>query len=123
MADEALEPGETGRVIEAYRAAYPDPLSAYAGETLTFGRKDQSWPGWVWCANREGKGGWVPESFMRIKEKICTMQRDYVARELSVRVGDLLTLHELESGWYWASDRSGRNGWVPAKNVKRLNER
>jgi hypothetical protein len=122
MTDDAFEPGKKGRVTEAYHAAYPNPLTVSAGELLTYGRKDSRWPGWVWCINWEGKGGWVPEQFMLIDGKDCIVQRDYTARELSVHAGDLLTLRELESDWYWASDQSGKSGWVPANNVEILDE-
>jgi hypothetical protein len=122
MTNDAFEPGKKGRVIEAYRTAYPDPLTVSAGATLTFGRRDSRWPGWIWCTSWDGKGGWVPEQFLRIEGKDCTTLRDYSARELSVHVGDLLTLRELEIGWYWASDPSGKSGWVPAKNVEILDE-
>lgn len=122
MTDNAFEPGKKGRVIEGYHAAYPNPLTVNAGEKLTYVKKDYRWPGWIRCTNWEGKGGWIPEHFLSIEGKSCTVQRDYTARELTVLVGDLLTLRELESSWYWANDRSGKSGWVPTENVEILEE-
>jgi hypothetical protein len=43
---------------------------------------------------------------------------DYNAIELSVHVGELLTVHKMESDFYWATDRSGRQGWVPVAHVE-----
>ena len=122
MADDTFEPGMKARVILEYRARDANPLTVSAGASLTCGRRDSDWPGWIWCTNWEGKGGWMPESYLSIQGQNCTALRDYTARELSVQVGEFLTLRDLESGWYWASDRSGRSGWVPAKNVESLDE-
>jgi uncharacterized protein YgiM (DUF1202 family) len=122
MTDDSFEPGNKARVIQDYRARDEKPLTIAAGELLTCGKKDPDWPGWIWCTNWKGKGGWVPESYLSNQGENWTALRDYTARELSVKVGEFLTLRDLESGWYWASDRSGRSGWVPAKNVEILAE-
>ncbi len=100
-------------MIQAYQAAYADPLIANAGEVLTPARREAEWPGWVWCRNAQGAGGWTPEAWLRIECASAVLLRDYTSAELSVQPGDSLTLLAEESGWYWALDAAGQHGWVP----------
>jgi hypothetical protein len=48
------------------------------------------------------------------------MRRDYDATELSVEVGEKLTMGEEESGWAWCTNREGRRGWVPLEHLEVL---
>jgi hypothetical protein len=107
-----------GRVIHNYQAAYPDPLIVKAGDLLTLGKHDDQWPGWVWCAGLNGKEGWVPESYLEIRSETGIARRDYMAEELTVQVGEQVTLWELEAGWFWASNGRNLFGWVPAEHVE-----
>jgi hypothetical protein len=106
-------------VIANYQAPYPDPIRVNAGDEVAIDTdKTTDISGWVWCTNRAGKSGWVPEAYMERKGKSGFLRCDYYAIELTIHAGDLLTVHKLESGFYWASDRSGRQGWVPATHVE-----
>lgn len=102
------------RVTKGWTAIYTNPLTVQAGEQLTVGRRDDEWPGWVWCETQTGVGGWVPESLL--DEAGCA-RTAYIARELTVAVGDEVTLHQLESGWYWATAAPGQSGWLPASHL------
>lgn len=105
-------------VIRDFQAAYPDPLSVRAGDRLTPGKRDDEWQGWVWCTNIEGKGGWVPESWLTTVEGGAVIRRDYTAAELTVTRGERLRVHATESGWHWASRADGQRGWVPATHIR-----
>jgi uncharacterized protein YgiM (DUF1202 family) len=48
------------------------------------------------------------------------MRCDYEAVELTVQLGDLLTVHKAESGFLWVTDQDGRTGWVPS--VRRVTQ-
>lgn len=104
-------------VIKDWRTVYADPLTVHAGERVKLGKRDDEWPGWVWATNDAGQSGWMPERLIEAQGAAGTALRDYTAQELDVQVGDEVTLHELESGWYWATDGEGRSGWVPASHV------
>ncbi len=106
------------RVTANYQAAYPDPLIIKAGEALKVGRNDTEWPGFVWCATQNNKAGWVPERYIEREGEVGLARYDYDATELSVRVGDVLTIHNVESGWLWCMGQDNQNGWVPLKHVK-----
>ncbi len=108
-------------VIEDYQAPYPDPIQARAGEEVVLDMdKKTDITGWVWCTNRAGKSGWVPKSYIELQGHTSKMLYDYSALELTIHVGEILTVHKVESGFCWATDRAGRQGWVPAANVERI---
>lgn len=119
----SLSPGQVVRVVLAYEACYPDPLTVSAGELVHVGRRDEEWPGYVWCTTREGKAGWVPEGYLEQDGSTGRLRCDYSARELSVRPGELLTVEVEESGWLWARNPAGERGWVPARHVELAGER
>jgi hypothetical protein len=60
----------------------------------------------------------VPEAFIQHQGDSGIAQRDYESTELTVQVGDELALGELESDWYWCTNRYGCSGWVPAENIE-----
>jgi uncharacterized protein YgiM (DUF1202 family) len=107
-------------VVVEYQSAYPDPLVVKAGEELTIGEKKSGWSGWIWCTNRNGKSGWVPEKYVTRKGDTGTVLHDYASTELSVSVGETLIMGQEESGWIWCTNQKGQSGWVPADNVEKL---
>ena len=108
---------ETYRVIKAHQSPDPDPLIVRKGERLSFERRETEWAGWIWCTSDSGKGTWVPENWVEIEEDSCVMKRDYNATELSVIVGEVLTVEFEESSWAWATNEGGESGWVPLQNL------
>lgn len=113
-----LRPRSIGRVITAHNASSIDPLEVTEGQTVEVGRGSTDWPGFLWCTNPQGQGGWVPEAYLDHSKGPGVMRCDYSSAELSVSPGEQLVLHKLESGWYWASNNEGKSGWVPADNIE-----
>lgn len=111
------------RVIADYQAPYPDPIQAEAGDVVVidFGKKTEI-QGWLWCANSAGKSGWVPINYIEIRGNQGTMLCNYNAIELTIRAGEKLTVHKEQSGFYWATNQSGKQGWVPVDHVTRENK-
>jgi hypothetical protein len=90
---------------------------------LAVGEEESEWPGWVWCTNQAGKSRWVPEAYVERTGDSCVMLRDYAATELSVNVGEVLTIiGEEESQWVWCKSQAGRSGWVPVENLSMESE-
>jgi len=83
-------------------------------------RGETEWPEWIWCTNDAGKSDWVPENWVEIEGESCVMKRDYNAVELSVEVGEVVTIDFEESGWAWATKEGGESGWVPLDHLRRL---
>jgi hypothetical protein len=105
----------TVRVVKAYKTKFTDPLIAHAGESVAVGKRDDKWPGWVWCTNNSGKASWVHESFIDIHEGRAIFREDYSAQELDVKVGDMLTMLRETGGWFWCKTSRGIFGWIPAE--------
>ncbi len=104
-------------IVADYTTKFVDPLKVRAGETVTLGEKDTEWPGWIWGTTSSGKSGWVPESYLEVDGERGVMKFDYDASELTVKVGDTVTVLKEESGWYWCANMKGETGWVPRENV------
>ena len=103
------------RVVEDYLAQYPDPIRAQCGESVSVVRRDAEYPEWVWCSGPEGREGWVPLILLQRTADGVVLVRDYDARELSVKAGEEVTVHEEIGGWARISTASGRTGWIPAR--------
>ena len=107
------------RVIADYESPYSDPIVVNEGDEIIIdARKKTDWAGWVWCTNRAGKGGWVPESYIERRGDMGTMRCDYNAIELTLRVGELLSVHKAESGFFWVTNQGGQDGWVPSTHIE-----
>jgi uncharacterized protein YgiM (DUF1202 family) len=107
------------RVIAGYESPYTAPFFLKKGETVQIGRRDDEWPGWVWCTNAAGESRWTPESYVRGDGPVGQVVRDYEATELAVKVGEVVTAVLEESGWLWCTNQSGQSGWIPKKVVER----
>ena len=110
--------GQTAVVVQPWQATYHDPLIVQAGEEVQLGRRDEDNPGWIWCTSEDDVSGWIPENYLDIQGDCGRLRLDYSSCELDVDAGEKLTLHYEESGWYWASKKSGEQGWVPVANVE-----
>jgi hypothetical protein len=108
------------RVLKSYTTQYPDPIVIQTGDTVTLGRRDTEFPGWIWATSaKTGKSGWVPERFLTIRGEQAESRRDYSARELSVLEGDIVTVVEEVLGWVLVEAESGVRGWVPQNHLAR----
>jgi len=109
----------SGRVIKAHQRTYNDPIQVKKGDVVRVTKRElwnDKYP-WVWCIATSGKEGWAPESFVEIQGEQGIALRDYNAIELSVNIGDDLTILEEASGWYWAKNKRESYGWVPVECV------
>ena len=97
------------RVVAAWAASYDPALKVSPGEALTAGRRDDEWPGWVWCENRHGLGGWLPDEMVRDGRAVA----GFDTRELSVAIGDRVKVLQRRAGWTRCATRDGAEGWVP----------
>ncbi len=109
----------TRRVVADYQVAYPDPLVVRAGDVLSVGKEDSDYPGWVWCEDRNGKGGWVPDDCIELVGKFARARYDYAATELAATVGQELVVTREKRGWALCTNESGQSGWLPLANLDR----
>ncbi len=110
---------QVGRIIKEHKAIYPDPITMHMGDVIDVSDKEDTWNGWIWiwCINQQGKSGWVPKSYVEYRDGIWKARYDYTALELSVSIGEIVTVMQEESGWLWCINQSGEKGWVPAESV------
>lgn len=101
------------RAVKPWQPHYPDPIRGAAGDRLALGRRDDEYPGWVWATDDDGRAGWVPEAWLRVDGVIGILLRDYTAAELPLSPGDVVSGDIVESGWLWARNANGREGWAP----------
>jgi uncharacterized protein YgiM (DUF1202 family) len=114
-----VDSGKMALVVSAYEAQYPEPLIMNAGDELKMvKRRDDEWPGWVFCESQNGKQGWVPENTIKIDGDGAVAQQSYVAREVTVMEGEIVRIESVESGWAWVTNMTDETGWVPLKNLK-----
>ena len=85
------------KVIAKYISAFPEPLLLKRGELLRVENKKSEWPGWVWCISNDGKKGWIPKSYLKLKGKQYIMIHDYDATELTVSKGQELIIEKEET--------------------------
>lgn len=111
--------GSRGKIIRGYDSAYAQPLVAAAGEVLTLEDREREWPGWVWGVHPGGRAGWVPEPYLLRSGNRGILQQDYDATELTVAVGQELTVLAEHGCWLRCRTDDGALGWVPAENVER----
>jgi len=112
----------TYHAVTPWQVHYPDPIRGAAGDRLTLGRRDDEFPGWVWATAADGRAGWVPESRLRVEGDSGRLIRNYTAAELPLEPGDVVSGELVESGWLWATDASGREGWAPLDCLQLIHE-
>lgn len=107
-------------VSQAHKATYQQVINAVEGEMIEVGPEDVDFPGWVWCTDQHGISSWIPKAYLSIESEKGRLLRDYNAMELTVGLGDRLSVVVEESSWYLCETESGARGWVPIENVRPL---
>ena len=52
------------RALKDWRATYDPALSVRAKDPVQIGHEDPDYPGWVWCVDQSGLGGWLPKEIL-----------------------------------------------------------
>ena len=111
------------KALADFEISYPHPITFKTGEELETHHHDDVWTGWIWVKTTDGNTGWAPESYLkRVDERKAGAIRDYTARELSMKKGDILSPSLEISGWLWCTNQRGEEGWAPAFNLRPVND-
>lgn len=97
------------RVIASWRASYDPALSVVAGEPVEVGGTDPDNPGWRWCVNAEGLGGWLPEGWTQDGRASAAFD----TAELTVAGGEEAQVLKRHAAWSLCRLGDGREGWLP----------
>lgn len=106
---------EERRVSNAdYTVVDRSPVCLKVGETVELGMEDKVWSGWVWAANEEGRGTYVPvTSLERTGDDRALVVEEFQAVDLSLKKGEEVTALREVCGWFWCRNAVGAEGWVP----------
>ncbi|WP_418648305.1 SH3 domain-containing protein [Thauera butanivorans] len=110
-------------VTQDHASEYPEPITFTKGAPLSVGEKyegPEGWNNWFFCNTPGQQGGWVPAQIIEfIGGANARAREDYTARELDVRVGDVLLGSRMLNGWAWCEDPArSESGWVPLANLQ-----
>ena len=105
-------------VVRAYQTPLGRSWVVRKGERVRFERRKTDFEGWIWCIKESGESAWVPESWVEIEGGTCVFLRDYDSTELNVERGDVVDGELKASGWLWATNNRGDEGWVPLNCLK-----
>lgn len=110
------------RVTRAHTSEYPEPITFAKGAPLAVGERyvgPEGWNDWLFCETPGQKGGWVPAQVIEITgDGTARAGEDYTARELDVRVDEVVLGTRRLNGWIWCERADGSaSGWVPLANL------
>ena len=109
---------QRARVIAEHRSPDRPEIRVSAGDSVTLGERDSDWPQFVWATLAQGLGGWIPAALFDRDTGAATALSDYDTRELATRIGESITVHYQQEGWWWAENASGQSGWIPARAIE-----
>jgi uncharacterized protein YgiM (DUF1202 family) len=108
------------RIIMRFESQYSNPIEVAAGETVDVGDEDKEFPGWMWCSASNKREGWVPVELISMNDKGARVLEDYSARELSVMLGEEVTIEDARHGWLLVRNACGQRGWIPCSHAQPL---
>lgn len=118
--ERGYEPGKRFRVTEAFPSGFFDglsqpPLVIEPGDKLTVSEAQGSgsWPAFVLVQKSPTESGWVPRRYLERRGRAAVALQHYDTTTLNPAANEVLTVIEadVESGWLWCRDRTGRKGW------------
>ncbi len=112
------------KALTEYKTPYPDSIKFRQGEEVKITDKqndDPDWQNWIWCEGKNNNNAWVPQQYLKIEGNRGILNRDYDAKELSIEVGEILTVFEIINGFAIAENSHGETGWTPLKCLRPVN--
>ncbi len=103
----------TGRAVEAWSRSYDEALAVTRNQVVQVEKEDHEWPGWFWCVDDAGTGGWLPRQCLDAPRGEARILEDFDTVELTVTPGEVLTLLQCREGWTWCRKDTGAEGWLP----------
>jgi hypothetical protein len=115
---------EKYKVEKEYESPYPDSIAFEKGEKVRIVDKENDepdWPNWVWGEGQNKNKAWIPKQYLNIKGNVGILNTDYDAKELSIEIGETLTVHTILNGFGFARNAKGDTGWTPLKCLSPVN--
>ena len=107
-----------------WEASYQDPIQFRQGDRIELTGEFDIWEGhrWVWAIAADGREGWIPDNLFTTTDGKTMAAADYSAQELSCEPGEALFGDRETHGWIWCTNERADSGWVPSRNVERLQD-
>lgn len=97
-------------------------LHLSAGQEVTSGPADTTWPGWIWARDGDECSGYVPEEILEpLGEDRWAALEDFDPTVLKLTRGDVVTSLRHLHGWHWCRNERGEEGWVADYLLKPAN--
>merc|ERR1712137_245637 len=111
------------KALYEYVAADATELSFAVGDIINVTKQDAS--GW-WEGENKGKHGMFPGNYVELVaaddgKKRCVVKFEFIASsadELTIKVGETVTIDTEASGWYSGTNSRGESGLFPANYVE-----
>jgi len=110
------------KALYAYQAADATELGFEIGDIITVTKQDAS--GW-WEGENNGSHGMFPGNYVEViadnGKKKCVVKFEFIASsadELTIKVGETITIDTEAAGWYSGTNSSGQSGLFPANYVE-----
>ena len=109
-----MESGETKFIANAdYEERNTRALYLSAGQEVTSGPADTTWPGWIWASDSSERSGYVPAEILEpLGEDRWAAMEEFDPTVLKLRRGDEVTSLKQIHGWHWCRNGQGDEGWV-----------
>lgn len=94
-------------------------LHLTAGQEVTSGPADSTWPGWIWATDSSGCNGYVPAEILEpLGEDRWAAMEDFDPTVLKVSRGEVVESLKQLHGWHWCRNGAGKEGWVAGYLMK-----
>lgn len=88
-------------------------LNLQAGQEVICGPSDQTWPGWIWVTDEEGRAGYVPKEILQLLHPPRSLVlENFDSKVLKLQRGCEITSLKQIHGWHWCQNAIGEEGWV-----------
>lgn len=94
-------------------------LHLTAGQEVTSGPADTTWPGWIWASDSSGRSGYVPAQILEpLGEDRWAAMEEFDPTVLKLQRGDEVTSLKQIHGWHWCRSENCDQGWVAGYLLK-----
>ena len=90
-----------------------EAMHLVAGQEVTSGPADRTWPGWIWARDSNGRMGYIPAEILEpLGEDRWAASEDFDPTVLKIQRGDEITSLKQIHGWHWCKNEAGAEGWI-----------
>jgi hypothetical protein len=110
-------------VVESYESQYKNPINVAKNERVNIEIEyDEEYPNWFFCKKLDNSNsGWIPEKIIRKENNFGIITENYSAKELDVKKDYIIKGFKELEGWIWCECENTKEiGWVPIKNIKKV---